>query len=238
MSSVTVSTGPSLKRSRTTIMAKPASRGRGKRTKAYTRAAVVRQGKGFPTKINQTLRYFDYAIATATQSTVVGSWWRANGIFDPQVSLGGHQPLGFDQLMAIYDHWVVKSSRIKVTFTYRDEVDDTSHPILCGIYDDDDAVNTLSYSALVEGCDRPKIDYLTTNNDKVVLYSKWTNTKTFGPATQSDPSQRGSSTSDPTETHNWFVFTYNLGNQNHTVNITYDIEYNCDFFELRDLAGS
>jgi len=238
MSQVTISTGPTLKRSRTTVMAKAPSRGRGKRTKAYTRAAYVRQGKGFPDKINQTLRYFDYSTPTAAATTVTGTWWRANGIFDPQVAIGGHQPLGFDQLMAVYDHWIVKQARIKVTFTYRDEEVQTVHPIVCGIYDDDDAVNTLSYSALAEGCDRTKVDTLTTNNDKVVLYSKWTNTKTFGPATQSDPSQRGSSSADPTETHNWFVWFYNLGNTSHIMNIVYDIEYNCDFFELRDLAGS
>ncbi len=35
----------------------------------------------------------------------------ANGCFDPEVSLGGHQPRGFDQMMQLYDHYTVLGSK-------------------------------------------------------------------------------------------------------------------------------
>lgn len=36
--------------------------------------------------------------------------FRANGMYDPEVSLGGHQPYGFDQLCSQYAKWTVISS--------------------------------------------------------------------------------------------------------------------------------
>lgn len=41
----------------------------------------------------------------------------ANGLYDPQITFGGHQPLGFDQLMAMYNHYTVIGSKIYVTFS-------------------------------------------------------------------------------------------------------------------------
>ncbi len=37
----------------------------------------------------------------------------ANGIFDPDITLTGHQPRGFDEIIALFNHWVVLSSTIK-----------------------------------------------------------------------------------------------------------------------------
>ncbi len=45
----------------------------------------------------------------------VSTWkFRANGLYDPDVAVGGHQPYGFDQLMALYTDWVVLSSSCHV----------------------------------------------------------------------------------------------------------------------------
>lgn len=40
----------------------------------------------------------------------------ANGMYDPDVTSTGHQPRGFDQLMAMYDHYVVIGAKITVEF--------------------------------------------------------------------------------------------------------------------------
>jgi len=40
----------------------------------------------------------------------------ANGMFDPDNTGVGHQPRGFDQLMVLYDHYVVIATKITVDF--------------------------------------------------------------------------------------------------------------------------
>lgn len=62
---------------------------------------------------------------TLTQ-TVAGIYpefiFRANGMFDPQFSLGGHQPRGFDQIMGtplvplLYEHYTVLASSCECHF--------------------------------------------------------------------------------------------------------------------------
>lgn len=41
----------------------------------------------------------------------------ANGVYDPNITGSGHQPRGFDQLMALYDHCTVIGSKITCHFT-------------------------------------------------------------------------------------------------------------------------
>lgn len=42
-------------------------------------------------------------------------FFRANSVFDPDYSIGGHQPMGFDQYAALYNEYTVLGSRIKYT---------------------------------------------------------------------------------------------------------------------------
>lgn len=66
------------------------------------------------------------------------SWYRGalaiyvyttNGLYDPNTTGIGHQPTGFDQLMALYNEYVVIGSTIKVSFTNSDE----TNAAICGI---------------------------------------------------------------------------------------------------------
>ena len=50
--------------------------------------------------------------ASFTAGNIVVYEYRANGMYDPEVALGGHQPYGFDQLMAQYNNFTVLSSTI------------------------------------------------------------------------------------------------------------------------------
>ncbi|HIA02129.1 MAG TPA: hypothetical protein EYN66_09490, partial [Myxococcales bacterium] len=53
-----------------------------------------------------------------TGTAVLQYRFRANGMFDPQVPLGGHQPRGFDEFMDAYDMFTVLGSKISVSWMY------------------------------------------------------------------------------------------------------------------------
>lgn len=61
------------------------------------------------------LRYCE-TISFNPASGVAGTYtFSANGLYDPNISGTGHQPYGFDQLMALYNHYTVLGARIKIT---------------------------------------------------------------------------------------------------------------------------
>jgi len=59
----------------------------------------------------------DPGIAGSTDSYI----FRMNSLYDPDLTSVGHQPIGFDQIMAMYDHYTVIGSRAKMTFTNNDQ---------------------------------------------------------------------------------------------------------------------
>lgn len=59
----------------------------------------------------------DVAITLASSSAQPGTYILVgNGMYDPDSTGTGHQPRGFDQLMAFYDHYVVTSVTLKAQF--------------------------------------------------------------------------------------------------------------------------
>ena len=74
---------------------------------------------GFPEKHTARLKYVDFVTLnpSASGSAVpLITHFRANSLYDPDLTSSGHQPRGFDELAAIYDHYCVIGSKIKVSF--------------------------------------------------------------------------------------------------------------------------
>ena len=40
--------------------------------------------------------------------------YRANGLYDPDLTGGGHQPRGYDQFTPMYNHWTVVGAKVTV----------------------------------------------------------------------------------------------------------------------------
>lgn len=52
----------------------------------------------------------------------VGIYWhnfRLNGLYDPDASLGGHQPYFYDQLTALYNKWTVTGCKVNIVGRWR-----------------------------------------------------------------------------------------------------------------------
>lgn len=232
-SQVIVSTGR--KRSRVV----PSTVSKKRRGTKRGRQPYVSIGRSFPEHVRTSIRYCDVKTFGAPQasSSISKIFYKANGIYDPDSAVGGHQPLGFDQWTAIYNHWVVNSATIRCTF-YINSDTTLDAAFLCGIYDDDDATNSLSVSELQEGSGRNRSCMVTTNHPQNILYATWKSKRKFSSNQLADVNQRGTSSADPSESSQWCIWAYNYGINSDRVDVNIDIEYDVTFFERKDLAGS
>lgn len=63
--------------------------------------------------------YFGKSLAAVTNNSFL---FRGNGLFDPDVQVGGQQPMGFDQWAALYRHYRVIGSKITVTCGHQEQI--------------------------------------------------------------------------------------------------------------------
>lgn len=73
----------------------------------------------FPASTARRLRYYDNVFADRTSGSVWGHLFSANGLYDPDITSTGHQPMGFDQMMLSYEHYTVYDATITVQFRNR-----------------------------------------------------------------------------------------------------------------------
>lgn len=85
-------------------------------------------------------------IAAAGGAGVAQSYgWRANSLFDPDLTGVGHQPMFYDEMAAQYKYYTVLSS----TIVLHVEAESTIGRILC-LYTDDDTTIPADYTDLME----------------------------------------------------------------------------------------
>jgi len=74
---------------------------------------------GFPKSKVVTMRYADSGEITLNSTPGALSYqkYRANSIYDPDFTGGGHQPMGYDQWNQNYNHYVVLGAKITSTLT-------------------------------------------------------------------------------------------------------------------------
>lgn len=111
-----------------------------------SRSIPQRSGLGNRTKC--CLMYVDKNIVIG--GAAVGAMqfynFRVTSFFDPDFSGIGHQPLGFDQLAALHERYIVTGVKYKVTFTSRS----TTNNGLVGVSINDKEVPTTTFRNLIE----------------------------------------------------------------------------------------
>lgn len=80
------------------------------RNVAYQRSPV-------PNKFKTTLKYSTEVQLNPGVLAPAVFVLRGNDLYDPEAGVGGHQPRGFDELISMYDHFVVLGSKITATFS-------------------------------------------------------------------------------------------------------------------------
>jgi len=70
-----------------------------------------------PKKFVTKLVYSDSFTLNPASASVANHVFTANGLFDPNITGAGHQPRGFDQIMTMFDHYVVIGSKMVARFS-------------------------------------------------------------------------------------------------------------------------
>lgn len=168
-------------------------------------------------------------------------FYRANGIFDPRVATGGHQVMGFDNMMLMYEHSAVIRSKCSVTFC---NVGDG--PITVGIFLSPDAVGLGTITKLVEN-GMAVMKTIPTNlhaNGVLTLSLDCDVRNYFGKKRYSDimddEKLTGDIATDPLEQVYYGVFGYDAHNLNTDVTVGYDItiSYDTIYYEPRKMEIS
>lgn len=204
--------------------------------KVYNKSRV-NAGLGFPKQMKMTHRYFDnQAIITSVPGTIGFIPFRANGMFDPYALLGGHQPYYFDQMSALYNHWVVIGSRIKVKFV---PGSDWGRPMMIGLTLQDDTTAFTSFEQIAEYSQNKHGLMSELITEPYIITLNYSAKKVFGGSILANDNLRGSASADPTEQSIFGVYAQPTDlAANQTVNIQVDIEYIAVWTELKEVLPS
>lgn len=85
----------------------------------------------FPKSVSVPFKYVDDFILTPPSGGAPKHhFYSCNSLFKPDTTLPGHQPLGFDQWMLMYDHYIVMGAKITVKVSYANDTS-AAHPVTC-----------------------------------------------------------------------------------------------------------
>ena len=215
-----------------------------KRTKTTTKpkrkSSVVRVPYGisngpFPFQYQATLRYSELIPISVSTGTIGSYVFSANSLFDPDVTGTGIQPLYFDQLMALYDHYVVLSSTFKCTFASCVGPLGSSNPGLMTVMVDDDGSFTPSSANRT----RPTaVSQVVSNNYPKTAFTSWNATKYFGPNPTANNSLQGTAAASPSEQSNYVITAQNFITGDHQYWFFVEMTFTAMFQELKSITAS
>lgn len=132
-----------------------------------------------------------------------------NDLYDPDRTNAGHQPRGFDQLITMYDHFVVLGSKIRVMFT--STANDTNDNCIIGIALKDTATPYSDPNEYQEGRTCRWTTMRSFARDPKCLTLTASTKKFLGrPHVLSEDSLQGSSNTSPNEGMFFHIFVANI----------------------------
>lgn len=203
---------------------------RAKRSKRSQRTALVSyQASPFPRIYKTNLVYVENNITISpTAGSIATEIYRATSVYDPDVAVGGHQPRYLDQIMPMYDHYVVMGAKINVTLHSKDNA--IPGVVMLGLFDDGSPLSSAN-------------DYMENKHSRYKCMStNWSGPPTYISSTYSpkflgkkDPLDsdelKGTISTNPTENAYWHLVIApmdagdDLGNVTAIVRITYRVAF-------------
>lgn len=161
--------------------------------------------------------------------------WNANGLFDPDQTGVGHQPLGFDQWSAMYARYLVHRVRYHITVCQASSTSDTTVGVVV-LNGQVSALSSTQMQACIEGM-RAKFTILGSNQGQPPhVFRGSVSLAALTGATperyDGDDRYQAAISANPTELMGVHLFGYDttLGT-NINLNYTARIEYEAEFFD-------
>jgi hypothetical protein len=198
-------------------------------------------GLGFPKQMTMTHKYVETVQMNVGAATGVGSYlFSCNGMYDPNVTSTGHQPMYFDQMSALYDHYVVIGSVCKVKFIPGTAVASNTPMRLVGFINDNNTfasssnINTLEEASLAK-----KLTTSPNNNRPLSMTLKWSAKKFFGGSIMANTELQGTAAANPTEQSYFALAALAVdGVSPIDMYVEVEIKYIAVWKELIDIGGS
>lgn len=201
---------------------------------------AVPVGLGFPKRMTMTLRYADIGTITTAGSGSISTFnFRANSLFDPNQTGVGHQPMYFDQMMAIYNHYIVIGSKITITWAQLPDAAGTRPPVIVGCFLNDDTVVTPGIYGILENSTIKSKTMTQNTGVTCTTVCKFSAKKNFGGSVLADADLQGTVTTGPAEEMIYTLFVDSSPSLTScTVMYNVRIDYIAVFRELKDLSTS
>lgn len=197
---------------------------------------TISTGIGLPKKLLSTLKYNDTIRLTSTGGAINNYQFILNGLYDTDYTGTGHQPMYFDQLMGIYNHYTVLGAKMTVRFQAYDE---NIVPVKIGLWQNDDTTITpTDFNSSVEQSKGQQELIGNGGEGQKILQMKWSAKQTFGPPL-ANTLLRGSSAANPTENSVGVITVQSADIITTTqVIVQVELEFITMFTELKDINGS
>lgn len=219
---------PSLKRSRRSRWGRRSSR-RNRGEARIVRGLGRERAFGFPNSMITKLRYCDNLTLTSTAGVISRYLYAANGIFDPDITGIGHQPLYRDSYAVIYDQYVVLGAKITCVFS-----NNGVFPQVIGIVGEDDSVMTSVVTTACEQSNSFTTLQSAAGAPPMVLTCTFDPLRDFGVRVKDDGSSATAVAANPSELWCFGVFMASSDLiSTSTCQVKVTIEYTVKFTELQ-----
>lgn len=167
---------------------------RNPRRKNYNKVVINRGPVAKSTIVR--MRYCDEVDLDPGAAVAATHVFSCTGLYDPDVTGTGHQPLGFDQWMQFYDHYTVLGAKISVTALNNN----TGDAFCVGLVVKDSLTAITEIPRLKEQSSNYKYIARAGSKDMVSLSRKFSTKKFFSKGhVMDDPELKGTISTNPTE---------------------------------------
>lgn len=164
-----------------------------------------------PNRIRVRHRYCANIYIDATASAASSWTFQLNGLYDPDVTTTGHQPMGYDQFAALYEHYKVVGVRCQLEATGPPSSANSEQYIGMQFHENQSFTPSNIEQIVERGREVHQVLGNQTNRCKLVKY--WSAKKWFGKEAYSGGDTAGTVSTNPTE--GAFCSVYTTRAENH-----------------------